>query len=185
MSTEPFIGEIKSFGFNFAPRGYALCNGAILSIASNTALFSLLGTTYGGNGQTTFALPDLRGRTMVGQGNGPGLTPVTIGEMAGNESVTLTNGNMPPHNHPATATSALFAEELPGDSFNADGKLLAAITNGYLNPDASPNVQLSSQAVTTSVTVGINGGGQPVPIRDPYLAINFSIALQGIFPSRN
>lgn len=186
MSTEPFIGEIKTFGFGFAPRGYATCQGQLLSIASNTALFSLLGTTYGGNGQTTFALPDLRGRVAVGQGNGPGLTPIVMGQIAGTETVTLIAANLPPHIHPATATSALFAEGLPGDSSNPTGKMLAGITNGYLTPDVNPNKQLSTEAITTTVTVGPNTGGPtPLPVRDPYLGLNYSIALEGIFPSRN
>jgi microcystin-dependent protein len=185
MSTEPFIGEVKIFGFNFAPRGYATCQGQILSIAQNTALFSLLGTTYGGNGQTTFALPDLQGRSPIGQGSGPGLSPISMGEVGGVENVTLILSNLPPHNHPATATSALFAEGLPGDSANPTGRMLASIPSGYLTPDVNPNKQLSTEAVTTSVTVGIAGSGLPVPIRNPFLGINYSIALQGIFPSRN
>ena len=185
MSTEPFIGEVKIFGFNFAPRGYATCQGQILSIAQNTALFSLLGTTYGGNGQTTFALPDLQGRSPIGQGQGPGLSPIVMGQIAGVENTTLLLTNLPPHNHPATATSALFAENLPGDSGTPTGRMLGGIPNGYLTPDAAPNKQLSAEAVTTTVTVGVNGGGQPFNIRNPYLGINYSIALEGIFPSRN
>src|SRR3954468_23228168 len=97
--SEPFLGEIRMFGGNFAPRGWAFCNGQILSIAQNTALFSLLGTTYGGNGQTTFGLPDLRGRVAVSAGQGPGLSNYSLGELAGSESVTLTSANMPAHNH--------------------------------------------------------------------------------------
>src|SRR5687767_9318635 len=100
---EPFLGQIQAFGFNFAPRGWAQCQGQLLAINTNTALFSLLGTTYGGNGQTTFALPDFRGRTMVGQGQGPGLSAYTIGQVGGTESVTLTSNNLPAHTHIATA----------------------------------------------------------------------------------
>lgn len=99
MSTEPFIGEIKIFGFNFAPPNYQLCNGQIVSISQNTALFSLLGTTYGGNGQTTFALPDLRGRMPIGQGQGPGLPDYMMGEVSGTTNTTLTTANLPAHTH--------------------------------------------------------------------------------------
>src|SRR6266480_4308295 len=98
--SEPFLGEIRTFGFNFAPRGWAQCNGQLLSISQNTALFSLLGTTYGGNGQTTFALPDLRSRVPIHQGQGPGLSQYSIGQSAGNESVTLNQSQMPAHIHP-------------------------------------------------------------------------------------
>jgi microcystin-dependent protein len=186
MSTEPFIGEIKIFGFNFAPRGYALCQGQIMSIAQNTALFSLLGTTYGGNGQQTFGLPDLRGRTPVGQGQGPGLRDVQMGEIAGTESVTLNVTQMPAHTHIATATSALFAEGGTGTAANPAGKLLAGLPNLYIAPDGSvPNKQLSTESVTTAVTNSIAGNNQPVGILNPYLGLNYSIAVEGIFPSRN
>ena len=181
MSTEPFLGEIKPFGFAFAPRGYAYCDGSLLSVSANTALFSLLGTTYGGNGQTTFGLPDLRGRVMVGQGSGPGLTPIALGAVDGSENVTLTVNNLPPHNH--SATSLLFAEGLPGDTANPNGNLLASIPSGYISPDPTPNAQLSSESVTT--TIGVVGNGQNFPIRDPYLGLNMCIAIQGLFPSRN
>jgi microcystin-dependent protein len=183
--SEPFLGQIQAFGFNFAPRGWAMCQGQILSIAQNTALFSLLGTTYGGNGQTTFALPDLRGRSMIGIGQGPGLSPITLGEQSGTENVTLTTNNLPAHIHSATATSTLEAEGLPGTAANPQGKMLAGIPNGYINPDATQNKALSSEAVTTNVTVGPTGGSQPFGIRDPYLGLNICIALQGIFPPRN
>lgn len=185
MSTEPFMGEIKPFGFNFAPRGYAQCNGQILSIAQNTALFSLLGTTYGGNGINTFALPDLRGRTMVHQGQGLGLSPINMGEMSGVENVTLTSANLPVHTHTATATSTLYGEGLPGNSQNPQGKLLGGLPNLYITPDPTQNKQFAPEAVETLVTVNPTGSSIPVNIRNPFLGLNLCIALEGIFPSRN
>src|SRR3712207_3315813 len=111
--SEPFIGEIRMVGFNFAPRGWATCDGQLLSIAQNTALFSLLGTTYGGNGQTTFALPDLRGRAALHQGQGPGLTNRVIGEASGTETVTLTTNQMPSHSHGVNANSGEAGTKSP------------------------------------------------------------------------
>src|SRR4051812_40605270 len=128
---DAFLGMITPFGFGFAPRNWALCQGQILSIAQNTALFSLLGTMYGGNGQTTFALPDCRGRSLVGMGQGPGLTNITQGEVSGTETVTLLITQMPAHNHTATATSTLYAEGLPGTANNPAGKMIGGIQNGF------------------------------------------------------
>ena len=182
---EPFLGQIQAFGFNFAPRGWAMCQGQLLSIAQNTALFSLLGTQFGGNGQTTFGLPDLRGRCLVGMGQGPGLSPVDIGQVGGSESVTLTTAQMPQHTHTATATSTLSAEGVPGDSANPQGRMLGGIPNLYKTPDPAQNKALSDQALTTAVTNAPAGGSSPVDLRNPYLGINICIALEGIFPSRN
>src|SRR4051812_32253713 len=128
MSTEPFIGEIKLLGFNFAPRGYMTCQGQILSIAQNTALFSLLGTTYGGNGQTTFGLPDLQGRFPLSQGQGPGLPPYNMGQVAGTTNVTLTINQMPIHNHVAVSQTVLKA--------SSDGALSNDPTDRYTGPTA-------------------------------------------------
>src|SRR5690349_24008377 len=125
--SEPFIAEIVLFAGNFAPRGWAFCQGQILSIAQNTALFSLLGTTYGGNGQTTFALPDLRGRVPIGTGQGPGLAPIDLGQVAGNPSVTLTVNNMPAHNHQATTTVAVTSSNPTSEE--AAGNIIAATAN--------------------------------------------------------
>ena len=183
--SEPYLGQIQAFGFSFAPRGWAQCQGQILSIAQNTALFALLGTTYGGNGQTTFALPDLRGRAGIGVGQGPGLSDISLGEISGTENVTLLVTNMPIHTHSATATSSLQAEGIPGTANNPQGKMLAGISNGYIPPDPSQNKVLASDAVATTVTVGATGGSQPFAKRDPYLGLNFCIALEGIFPPRN
>jgi len=184
MSTEPFVGEIKSFGFYFAPRGYMTCQGQLLSIAQNTALFSLLGTTYGGDGQTTFALPDLQGRVPIGQGQGPGLPDYSMGELAGSESATLTVGNLPGHVHPAQGISA----RLPVSTGGGDQ---SDPTNGFI---ANQGTDIYSSISTTNsfygtvqVTgnTGVTGSGYPVGIMNPYLVLNYSIATEGIFPSRN
>jgi|SRR5262245_2685717 len=179
---EPFLGQIATFGFNFAPRGWATCDGQILAISTNTALFSLLGTTYGGNGQTTFGLPDLRGRVPVHQGNGPGLSPYTIGEVTGTENVTLIQTQIPAHNHLAvSAVSAAASSLAPTDS--TDGTVLVGGTQTNIftaTPDAT---KMNAGMVTT--TVQPSGGSQPHANLQPLLCINFCIALEGIFPSRN
>ena len=173
----PFIGQISMFGGNFAPRNWAFCSGQIMSIAQNTALFSILGTTYGGNGQTTFALPNLQGRVPIHPGQGPGLSNYQLGQQAGTENTTLLVNNLPPHTHPATVTSnastGSASDTLP------TGNYLAA-DNQYKN---TANTTLNANAV--AVTVGIAGNGIPFNNIQPYLALNFLIALQGIFPSRN
>lgn len=186
---DEFLGCIKLFGFNFAPRGWATCQGQLLSIAQNTALFSLLGTTYGGNGTTTFALPDLRGRVAVGMGQGPGLSSYTIGEIGGMENTTLTILQMPIHNHTATATTTaiLTAENAQATAQNPNGKCLASGTPIYAEADANQNRQMAPNCInaTTTVTIANAGGSQPVGIRQPYLALNYCIATEGIFPPRN
>jgi microcystin-dependent protein len=199
----PFLGQIQTFGFNFAPRGWALCQGQTLAISQNTALFSLLGTFYGGNGQTTFQLPNLGGRTMIGQGQAPGLSAYTIGEVGGAEQITLISSQMPshthtatvtPHTHTSTATSTLYAEGLPGDKANPTNRLLGGLANLYKDPDPTQNLALNAQSIVTTVAIdpatvtvtnGAAGGSTPIDIRSPYLCVNVSIALQGIFPSRN
>jgi len=178
--SEPFIGEIKMVGFNFAPRGWALCDGQLLPISQNTALFSLLGTTYGGDGRTTFGLPDLRGRVPTHQGTGPGLTNRRIGEKIGTEYVTLNVAQMPSHNH--AATGALAANSDGASTTAAVGNVLAeADENTYTSEAANENMQSG----TVSVTVSNAGGGQPHNNMQPTLCINFVIALVGLFPSRN
>ena len=185
MSTEPFIGEIKLLGFYFAPKSYMLCAGQILSIASNTALFSLLGTTYGGNGQTTFALPDLRGRMAIGQGNGPGLPSHTIGELSGTTSVTLLTSNMPAHTHTMNNVSVkLQASTATADEAAAQGNFPAiAATSVYSSNGPTANTFTGGTQV--SGTTDITGSNYPVSIMNPYLVMNYSIAIYGIFPSRN
>jgi microcystin-dependent protein len=170
---EPFIGQIQAFGFNFAPRGWAFCNGQLLPISQNTALFSLLGTTYGGDGRTTFALPDLRGRSMVHYGQGPGLSSIQIGSRGGNENTTLSVVNLPSHSHPVSvAVNTENGEESSSTSY------LSSNAGGF-------NEAPTAGAVLAGVTSASAGGGQPFSNRDPYLGINVCIALQGIFPSRN
>ena len=186
--SEPFIGEIVMFAGNFAPRGWAFCQGQLLSIAQNTALFSILGTTYGGNGQTTFALPDLRGRTPIGQGQGPGLSSVTLGEVSGVENITLLTTQMPIHTHPvAIGTLALAAKNGAANSQTPVGAIpaieAAGVTATYST--AAADAAMAAGAITGAPTISPAGGGQPVSIRNPYLVLNFIIAIEGIFPSRN
>ena len=180
--TDPFIAEITMFGGNFAPRGWALCHGQTLAIASNQALFSLLGTTYGGDGRTTFMLPDLRGRSPIGAGSGPGLSSYDLGQMGGAETVTLTVLAMPTHTHMATAVTR--ASDQAGDVSDAADAVPAKGAEGT-SPytKTAPNVSMHAGMVT--VENGHTGGGQAHENRPPYLAINFIIALQGTFPSRN
>ena len=177
--SEPFLGMISIFGFNFAPRGWAMCNGQILAIAQNTALFSLLGTTYGGNGQTTFALPNLQSRVPIHFGQGPGLSAYALGQAAGSESVTLTNAQMPQHNH----GGALLATNATADDSIPAGAYLAQRADGTANFKSSPPAPAT--AAMAQGTIPLDGGSQPVSILEPYLALNFCIALEGIFPSRN
>src|SRR5687768_7321762 len=171
--SQPFLGEIRLFPYNFAPRGWAFCNGQILSIAQNTALFSLLGTTYGGNGQTTFALPDLRGRVANSAGQGPGLQNYSLGQVAGAESVTLLASQMPAHTHPFTAPC------------NTDDPNAGSPKNNFPAAVGDPIYATTTNATMGAGTTGLAGNSQPVSIVQPYLTLNYCIALQGIFPSRN
>src|SRR5215469_4365797 len=181
--SNPLLGEIKMFAGNFAPKGWALCNGQLLSIAQNTALFSILGTTYGGNGTTNFALPNLQGRITVGQGQGSGLNPYTLGEIGGEETHTLTIPEMPSHSHPvnAVANGQSGGTNVP----SVDRLLATAYSAAAGNPfvsiysSAAPSLTMNAQAVGTA------GGNQPHENRMPFLSLNWCIALQGIFPSRN
>lgn len=168
---DPYIGEIRIVGFSFAPIGWALCNGQLLPIAQNTALFNLIGTTYGGDGQTTFGLPDFRGRVPVHQGSGGGLSPRVIGEMAGVETVTLTTNQIPAHNH-AVAVSATL-----GSSVSPVGNYIAAGDRDSYAPPGAP-VAMSSNAL------GSTGSSQPHENRQSFLAMNFIIAVEGIYPSQ-
>jgi len=177
-SSEPLLGSIALFGGNFAPRGYALCQGQLLSIAQNTALFSILGTTYGGNGQTTFALPDLRGRFPVGQGQGPGLTNIDLGEMAGVTSVTVLTSNMPAHTHALMGNSTASDGATPGPTMVLAPGGDSVTPLNYLS-SAAPNTSLNP------LSIGVTGSGIPLSIANPYMGINFIIAVEGIFPSRN
>jgi microcystin-dependent protein len=184
--SEPYVGEIEIFAFNFAPKGWAQCNGQIMAIAQNQALFALLGTTYGGNGIQTFALPDLRSRIPVGQGNGQGLTPRSIGQMFGEENHTLLGTETPAHSHPLQAKSNPVVAS--NTSTPGPGVVLAQ-TNGVDNKggplpvnlyatDSAPSRPMAGSAISVA-------GGQPHPNLMPYLVCNACIALVGIFPSRN
>lgn len=179
---EPFIGQMIMFGGNFAPRGWAFCDGQLLAISQNQALFSILGTIYGGDGRTTFALPDLRGRAAVGEGQGPGLSPRQLGQKSGTETTTLTAANLPSHNHVA----ALKHAGETNVSGTGTGKLLASDTRGGV---ALPTVYADGPATGNlaagAVEVGFTGANQSFNNVQPSLAINYIIALQGTYPSRN
>lgn len=170
--SDPYIGEIRMFGGNFAPEGWQLCDGSTLAISDYEALYTLLGTTYGGDGQTSFKVPDLRGRWPVHQGSLAGVS-TPLGQVAGNESVTLLPTQMPSHTHAfkATASAATTA--------NPAGGTLAQTTPASLYLDDDPGVSLAGQAL------GITGGGQPHENRSPYLAVNFIISLYGIYPTQS
>ncbi|TCV68872.1 phage tail protein [Pseudomonas fluorescens] len=194
---EVFIGTIQSFAFNFAPRDWALCNGQTLSLSQYQTLFALIGVTYGGNGQTTFMLPNLQGRLPLGQGNGLGLTPRVIGEVSGTENVTPTLNNLPSHTHTLTGVTASTTLQLANPASNPVNTPTA--TNSFIGTSgtgpgsaaiysdqigASP-VSLQGVSTTVSGTISPAGNGMPLAVMNPFLAINFSIALQGYFPSRN
>ena len=176
---DPFIGCIFHFAGNFAPRGFMLCQGQLLAISSNTALFSILGTTYGGNGQTNFALPDLRGRTAIGAGQGPGLSNIDLGQVAGTETVTLTTQNLPAHNHQVRCDTNPASVGAPANNLLADsGSSQSGGVPVYSNSGA-PTGSLNPKSV------GPSGGSQPIDIHNPFLGMNYIIAVEGIYPSRN
>jgi microcystin-dependent protein len=172
---DPFLGEIRCFGFNFAPRGWALLDGQLLPINQNQALFALLGTQYGGDGRTTFALPDMRGRSLVHFGQGPGLSQISQGERAGAETQTLSIAQLPPHTHQV----APLGSQNDATAVSPQDKVAASKARTTLYAEPS---NLVAMAATTSSAAG---AGQPLATRSPYVAVNCSMALQGIFPSRN
>jgi microcystin-dependent protein len=182
--SEPFLGEVRIFGCNFPPRGWAYCWGQLLPISQNTALFSILGTTYGGNGTTNFALPDFRGRVPLGQGQGPGLSSYVIGEQAGSETVTLISTELPAHNHTTDTrnvpTSADNYTNVPTTGYFVSRFL-------YHSSSAARAWKPASAPATTlhPNTLQPTGGNQPHNNMQPYLALNFCIAYEGIFPARN
>jgi microcystin-dependent protein len=178
-----FLGSIMTVGFNFAPRGFAFCNGQLLSIAQNSALFALLGTMYGGDGRVTFGLPDLRGRVPIGMGQGPGLSNYNQGQVGGVEMTTLTNGQMPAHTHTLQLSAAVQVSTANPSSDEAANGFLANTSSNFYATAGTPGNNLGG--VSISGTAGPAGGNQPVSIMQPYLVINYVIALQGIFPSRN
>ena len=168
-----FLGQILMFAGTYAPQGFAFCQGQLLPISSNSALFAILGTQYGGNGQTTFALPDLRGRIPVGTGNGPGLTPRLAGQKFGQEDVSLTVQNMPSHNHTPVAY-----EGRGGDETSPSDNTWGAGSGNAYNSNA-PNTSMSNNAISQT------GGNMPHNNVQPSLGMNYIICLQGIFPPRN
>lgn len=193
--SDPFIGQISMFAGNFAPGGWALCNGQLLSISQHTALFSILGTTYGGNGQTTFALPNLQSRSPVGTGTAAGLSSIALGEDNGVESVTLTISQMPAHSHQVTETGSgslqvagigSNASTTPSATNNilgasaAGGSSSAAIWSDKMNDPVS-----LANPINANFIVQLAGGSEPFSIRNPYLGMNFIIALEGLYPVRN
>ncbi|MEO6523477.1 MAG: tail fiber protein [Mucilaginibacter sp.] len=207
----PFIGQIQSFGFNYPPRGWMLCQGQTMSISQYTTLFALIGTTYGGDGVQTFVLPDLRGRVAIAQGHGPGLSNYVIGQVTGTESINILQANLPAHTHVATFTPSGGGGGTPLTAtlnvVNAAGTaVLAGATGTSYLAGAHGLGSAAGIYATTGTTTALNpgsitvsgsagGGGTvinalagnniPIPILQPYLAINYSIAMEGLFPSRN
>jgi microcystin-dependent protein len=170
---DPFTGEIRIFPYNFAPRGWAFCDGQVTSIAQFPELFEVIGTTYGGDGETTFALPNLKGRVPLHPGEGPGLSPYALGDAGGTDVVALTNGEMPSHRHAIQATTA------PGTTSTPDGNVVLAAP-------ASGSAYKATGTLTPMGSVLTNTGGSlPHTNRQPYLAFNFCIALVGVYPERN
>lgn len=180
MASTPIMGCIYIFAGNFAPRGYMLCQGQTLPISQYAALFSILGTTYGGNGTSTFMLPDLRGRVALSEGTGPGLSPVALGQNGGVESVTVQVANLPAHNHMVNVSNGAGAQA------NAPGNYLAATSD----PNSGNTYNTYQSTPTAGQTLGANsvtmtGGSQPLNVRNPYLGITYIIATTGLFPTRN
>jgi microcystin-dependent protein len=172
--SSPFVAEIRMFGFQFAPTGWAFCAGQLLPISQNTALFSLLGTTYGGDGKSTFALPDMQGNVPMHQGQGPGLADRFLGEIGGSETVTLLQSEMPLHSHTMSVSSGVGLENNPSGQKFAEGDGVKMYAPTAANP-----VMMSPFALTPA------GASLPHNNMQPYLTINFCIALQGVFPARN
>jgi microcystin-dependent protein len=192
MPVDPFVGQILWFPFNFAPPGYALCQGQILPISQNTALFSLLGTTYGGNGQSNFALPDLQGKVALGFGQGPLLTNYSQGETGGSETVALLTSTIPSHTHAVSAApgaSTVACKNGPGNQPTPAGNVPAiestGVTATYSSAVPDSAMAAGSIALSGAAAVGAAGGSLPHTNLQPHLAINYCIALQGIFPARS
>lgn len=183
--SEPFMGEIKIVGFGFNPRGWANCDGQLLSIAQNQALFSLFGTMYGGDGRTTFGLPDLQGRVPIHVGRGSGLPNYKQGQKGGSVSITLSTLQIPSHNHSATATSTAKASSRSAEATNPADRVWAETAGGEAIYSDTNDVDMSPQAITSSVTVNNAGGGQEHNNMQPYHVVRFIVALVGLFPSRS
>jgi microcystin-dependent protein len=179
---EGVIGFTTLFAGNFAPKNWAMCQGQIINIASNTALFSILGTVYGGNGTTTFALPNLQGRQVVGVGQGPGLSQYSLGQVGGSESITLNQSQLPVHVHPIAYTSTM------GCNSNAVASLATNSFYGFDNGGGTPYTNSQStnlKPYAASITMQPAGAGQPIPILNPFLGLNYVICMFGVYPARN
>jgi microcystin-dependent protein len=184
-ASDPFIAQIVMFGGNFAPRGWALCEGQLLPINQYQALFSLLGTTYGGDGRTTFALPDMRGRVAMHPGTGPGLSSYRLGQRGGTETNTLTIQNLPSHNHTATATATVMATNARGNADTPENKTWARKSRDKDYSTQAPDVEMHADTVAVNVTINNTGGNVPVNNIQPYVTVNHIIALIGFYPSRS
>ena len=182
--SEPFLGEVMPVGFNFAPRGWAACEGQLLPINNNQALFSLLGTMFGGDGRTTFALPDLRGRVIIGAGQGPGLSNYMIGQKGGSETVTLNTNQIPSHNHPVVTPVTIKASSSVGTASAPSSRrnVLSASSSGNVYGNNPPDINLTASGTQNSSPTGNGLAHVNVP---PVTVIYYCIALQGVFPSRN
>jgi microcystin-dependent protein len=177
---DQFIGEIRAFPFNFAPRNWALCNGQLLPIASNAALFSIIGTYYGGDGTATFGLPNLQGRVIVGPGQGPGLSEWGLGEVQGIDSVTLLSSEMPMHNHQVIGMNNIGTETAPNNTCYLSRDVRGGTgTIQYMQTGGSPSAVMAPNTLLSS------GGTQPHENRQPFVVLNYCIALQGEYPARN
>ena len=175
--TTPYLGEIQLFGFTFAPNQWAICGGQLMPISQNSSLFSLLGTNYGGDGRATFGLPNFLGNASCSQGQGPGLTDRTVGEAFGEDGVSVLSTQMPAHNHQVNLYRQTVQAKRHGVPLANDGLLLPG-TAGPFVPGVAPNTTFAP------TMIGLSGGGQPHENRQPFLALNFCIALQGVFPQR-
>jgi microcystin-dependent protein len=177
---EGYIGVVTTVAYDFAPKNWASCNGQLLSIAQNQALFSILGTTYGGNGVTTFALPDFRSRTALGTGSGS-LPAVSLGQTGGTETVTLSINNLPSHVHNGNVSFRMQASNNGATEPTPDATYINGFANGFSN--GTPNTTMTTPTYTA--TIGVAGSSQPIEILSPYLVINYVVCMYGIFPSRN
>lgn len=180
---EGVIGYVTMFAGNFAPKSWSFCNGQIINIASNTALFSIVGTTYGGNGTTTFALPNLQGRAIVGVGTGPGLSSYSLGQMGGTSSVTLTTLNMPAHVHPVAVTAQNLSTDNDADLSTASGSVYGRDSAGITPYDSTPSA--NGGAFQAAMTMTNTGGNQPIGLQRPMLGLNYIICAYGVYPARN
>lgn len=181
---EGTIGEIRMFAGNFAPRNWAFCQGQLISIASNTALFSILGVSFGGNGSSTFGLPQMAGRVPIGVGQGAGLSFYTIGQTAGTDTGMLTSANLPPHTHQVTGTVAMGASTAPADRDTPQGNYPAVMTGTDMYNSTNNGSTMAAMQLN-NLAVGMAGSSLPYSTRQPVLAMNFIICMFGVFPARN